>query len=50
MHLKKLLAFVLTWVLGIAGTSAGMVTVFAANPWDGMVETSVLEKVTDTTN
>ena len=50
MNLKKLLAFVLTWVLGIAGTSAGMVTVFAANPWDGMVETSVLEKVTDTTN
>ena len=48
MHLKKLLAFVLTWVLGIAGSSAGMVTVFAANPWDGMVETSVLEKVTDT--
>lgn len=49
-NLKKLLAFVLTWVLGIAGSSAGMVTVFAANPWDGMVETSVLEKVTDTTN
>lgn len=48
MSYKKITSFILIWVVGLVGIFPVFTQVAAENPWNGMVETSILEKVKST--
>lgn len=50
MSFNKLTSFKLFWIIGLVGIFSVFTPTFAANPWDGMIETSILEKVMSTSD